>query len=185
MEFIDNRLEKVKLVPRAMRSYVMTLYELICEIRPENVLEIGVQRGQSTKAILLAMAMIRHGHLTSVDHKDRSGLLNDIEHKDLEPYWTFVHGNSHLEETKNQVLKGYDILFLDGDHKYDGVKQDWNDYMPMVVPGGLVLMHDVTNKNEGVKDLWAEIKYEKFAFNWGRAGGGVIPGFGFVRKPMV
>jgi len=52
---IDSRLENLKNWKRAMRSYVFTLHELVFEIKPEYVLEIGTQLGQSTKSMLLAM----------------------------------------------------------------------------------------------------------------------------------
>ena len=36
-------------------------------------------------------------------------------------------------------------LFIDGDHSYEGVKADWVNYSPFVVPGGYVLFHDYSN----------------------------------------
>jgi hypothetical protein len=33
-------------------------------------------------------------------------------------------------------------LIIDGDHSYDGVKNDWINYSPLVVPGGYVLLDD-------------------------------------------
>ena len=35
-----------------------------------------------------------------------------------------------------------DMLFIDGDHSYDGVKRDWDLFMPHVAPFGLVVFHD-------------------------------------------
>lgn len=185
---IDPRLEFEKNRPRAMQSYVMMIFEFILETKPKMVLEIGVQRGQSTKTMLMAMKAIRHGKLVSIDHKARFGLL-DGDYEDLKPYWQFIRGNSHVQETFDQAKAAlpegelYDILFLDGDHKMPGVGQDFDQYSELVKPGGLILMHDITNKNEDVKDVWANIIWDKFALDWGRAGGGVTPGFGLVRKP--
>lgn len=36
----------------------------------------------------------------------------------------------------------YDILFIDGDHSYDGVKNDTINYLPIVRQGGYVMFHD-------------------------------------------
>ena len=36
-----------------------------------------------------------------------------------------------------------DMLFIDGDHKYAGVKSDWLNYSPFVRDGGYVIFHDV------------------------------------------
>jgi len=34
------------------------------------------------------------------------------------------------------------FIFIDGDHSYDGVKQDIIDYYPLLAPGGIMLFHD-------------------------------------------
>src|SRR5262249_46382420 len=35
-----------------------------------------------------------------------------------------------------------DLLFIDGDHSYEGVKHDWEAFSPFVQPFGLVIFHD-------------------------------------------
>jgi predicted O-methyltransferase YrrM len=35
-----------------------------------------------------------------------------------------------------------DFLFIDGDHSFEGVFQDWNEWSPYVKPGGHVALHD-------------------------------------------
>lgn len=35
-----------------------------------------------------------------------------------------------------------DLLFIDGDHSYEGAKQDFDLYFPIVKEGGLVVFHD-------------------------------------------
>jgi predicted O-methyltransferase YrrM len=37
-----------------------------------------------------------------------------------------------------------DLLFIDGDHSYEGVKRDYELYVSKVKPGGLILFHDAT-----------------------------------------
>jgi predicted O-methyltransferase YrrM len=51
-------------------------------------------------------------------------------------------------------------LFIDGDHSYDGVRQDFEMYAPLVRPGGLVAMHDINTLAEDhhVWRYWGEIK---------------------------
>jgi predicted O-methyltransferase YrrM len=48
----------------------------------------------------------------------------------------------------------YDVVFIDGDHSYDGVKADWNSYAKM---GRLVCLHDVFSTEPGVVKFWQEI----------------------------
>jgi hypothetical protein len=34
------------------------------------------------------------------------------------------------------------LIFIDGDHSYDGLTGDWFAWKPLVAPGGLVCLHD-------------------------------------------
>ena len=52
-----------------------------------------------------------------------------------------------------------DFLFIDGDHSYDAVKDDFEMYAPLVRPGGLVALHDIAvHAFGGCQQLWDEIK---------------------------
>lgn len=59
-----------------------------------------------------------------------------------------------------------DLLFIDGDHTLEGVKNDWDNYRGFVKPGGLVVFHDIidTEFHRGftpptvVCELWSELK---------------------------
>ncbi len=74
--------------------------------------------------------------------------------------------NSHSPEALNRVsgaLRGkrLDLLFIDGDHTYMGVKQDFEMYSSFVGPGGIVAFHDIveiTVEGIEVKRFWDEIK---------------------------
>jgi predicted O-methyltransferase YrrM len=35
-----------------------------------------------------------------------------------------------------------DFLFIDGDHAYEAVRRDWEDWTPFVAPHGYVALHD-------------------------------------------
>lgn len=35
-----------------------------------------------------------------------------------------------------------DFLYIDGDHHYDAVRQDFDDWLPLVNKGGVILLHD-------------------------------------------
>jgi cephalosporin hydroxylase len=36
-----------------------------------------------------------------------------------------------------------DLLFIDGDHSFEGVAADFNNYSPLVKNNGLILFHDI------------------------------------------
>ena len=35
-----------------------------------------------------------------------------------------------------------DLLFIDGNHRYEDVKRDWEDWLPLVEAGGVIFLHD-------------------------------------------
>ena len=187
---IEPRLEQQKSYGRAMQSYVLMMYEFVLESKPKKILEIGVQNGQSTKTMLMALSKLGGGSLVSIDHKSRQSIL-DEEYSDLKKYWHFIKGDSHSPNTL-QLAKDfledeelYDMLFIDGDHKMPGVKQDFDDYSELVKPGGIIMLHDIVNINEDVHELWSQITWEKFSIDWGKSATSLTPGFGLVRKPYV
>jgi len=173
---------QMKEVKRAMRSYVLTIYEIVLESEPKHVLEIGVgTTAQSTRTILSALEENKEGILVSVDSRDGT---RHVDEK-LQEYWKLVAGDSHDEDVLNKVKEItpiYDLLMIDGDHTYEGVKKDFEIYVPLVKKGGLILMHDITNNQCGVPKFWEEIELPKIAFTFGKAGRGIVPGLGLVQK---
>jgi predicted O-methyltransferase YrrM len=86
-----------------------------------------------------------------------------------------IRGDSRTPETFARVrslLRGHplDLLFIDGDHSYEGVKADFVNFGPLVRPGGLIVLHDIVpdfgtrygkptgNYTGGVPVFWDEIK---------------------------
>ena len=49
-----------------------------------------------------------------------------------------------------------DLLFIDGDHGYEGAKADWLNYSPLLAPGATVVLHDV-GWAEGVQRVRDEL----------------------------
>lgn len=78
-----------------------------------------------------------------------------------------LRGSSHdagIRAAFTQTLDGrqLDFLFIDGDHSYAGVKQDFVFYSQHVRAGGLIAFHDIVQR-EGqpeieVHRLWNEVK---------------------------
>jgi predicted O-methyltransferase YrrM len=59
--------------------------------------------------------------------------------------YKYLQGNSQsiqmLELLSNEI-NGINILFIDGDHSYQGVINDFNLYEPLVVKGGYIIFDD-------------------------------------------
>jgi predicted O-methyltransferase YrrM len=56
----------------------------------------------------------------------------------------------------------FDIIFIDGDHSYEGVRKDYDNSLPLLNNDGYIIFHDITSKGcPGVVRIWNEIKNEK------------------------
>jgi len=123
--------------------------------------------------------------------------LNDIKkfrkYKGKNQNLYFLRKDSHKQETKNklvEILDGrkIDFLFIDGDHRYGGVKKDFLLYSSLVKQNGLIVFHDILHHPKvpacKVDKFWDEIKRKyrnvevidkKDDRGWGQWGGiGVI-----------
>jgi len=170
---------------RAMYVHVLMVYEIAKESKPDFILEIGTGQAQSARAMLIALAENEKGKLVTVDKRDRSGRIPE----ELKPYIIPIVGDSHdaevLQGITERFKQPFDMLLIDGDHSYEGAKKDFEMYVPLVKEGGLILMHDICNTNEGVKEFWKEIKYPKIGLEFGETkygAGKIIPGMGIVQK---
>ncbi len=130
----------------------------------KRVLEIGSQHGGTLW--LWSRLMMSGGKLAAIDIDFRQlavplGLKEGIRLKKIE-------GDSHDPRRRTQVIEwlGYDnpecldLLFIDGDHTYQGVRCDLLDYVHMVRPGGWIILHDVHENGDSncqVRKAWLEL----------------------------
>jgi len=80
----------------------------------------------------------------------------------------FIRDDSHAARTRarlEDILQGekIDFLMIDGDHTYDGVKQDFEMYAPLVADGRVIAFHDILPHPHEVScevdRFWSEIKH--------------------------
>jgi predicted O-methyltransferase YrrM len=128
------------------------LYGLARSMKPELAVEIGSARGKSAAAVGMALKENGRGKLMAID-PHRQTEWNDHESVD-----TFEVINYHLRvlevtdyveivrKTSDEAAKAWsrpiDMIFIDGDHSYEGVKRDWDLFVPHVRPFGVVVFHD-------------------------------------------
>lgn len=145
--WIDELLGSYFFRPLQRRAEILRLTELVRELRPEAVCEIGAAGGGT--AFLFAHAAADDATVVSVDlsfERARRRAVGLFARKGQR--LVCVQGDSHEESTLASVrasLRGrpLDLLYLDGDHSFEGVAADFKLYTPLVRPGGLVVLHDI------------------------------------------
>src|SRR5271170_882466 len=56
-----------------------------------------------------------------------------------------------------------DFIFIDGDHSYDGLRQDWEAWSGLVAPGGFIALHDSCSSTERKIDDAGSVIYTRGA----------------------
>lgn len=134
------------------------LWKLICEelLGHPTMCEIGVLRGQiislwkllkPTASIVGITPLDSSGGVWESDY--RVDIKNIHDHFEL-PQPIILHGKSQEERILNE-MKGslLNCLYIDGSHEYLDVSADLNDYTPMVVKGGWLIIDDAcTDMNQ-------------------------------------
>ena len=128
------------------------LYGLVRSMKPQVCVEIGSARGKSACFIGLALKRNGQGKLYAIDPHMRTN-WNDVASVDTHP---LIIKNLHtagvtdyveiVRKTSAEAVKNWkpeiDVLFIDGDHSYEGVKADWDRFLPFMKPFGAVIFHD-------------------------------------------
>jgi len=114
-------------------------------------LEIGSYLGAST-AFLGFAALQRGGFVHAVDPwtNDAMGAEGERDtwgefRRNTEPFRHFIvpHRGFSADVHAREPAIPCDLLFIDGDHRYEAVAADLRLWLPSVKPGGVVAMHDI------------------------------------------
>jgi len=178
--------------PSQVPSEIEALLRQVSALRPKTVLEIGTYRGGTL--FLFATVAEDDALLVSIDlpmerfgegYAKRRGKL----------YRAFARSGQRIELLRQhshdpptvaavaRILGGrlVDLLFIDGDHSYEGVAADFRLYSPFVRDGGLIVFHDIVpGKEEHVGEVprfWQELKASgvvtEFVDDWEQGGYGL------------
>ena len=133
------------------------LISLVKDLNPQNILEIGSEKGGTAYFWnRICGAEGAPGKLVCVDVANNFRMTLGLPDSEF----VFLEGNSHSPEIYTAVMEqfpnGIDFLFLDGDHWYEGVKEDFEKFSPLVRSGGIIAFHDI--HGDGVQDYWPEIR---------------------------
>lgn len=142
-----------------------TLYRLARECVGRGVIvEIGSWRGKSTTCLGLGSKAGNGVHVYAVDrHTDGTfqEWSENVREAGIEPLVTPLKGLS--QELAAEFDEPIELLFIDGAHEYELVRQDFDRWVPKVVEGGVVAMHDTVGF-PGVRKVAEESLYRSSGF---------------------
>jgi predicted O-methyltransferase YrrM len=142
---------------------------------PENgvIVEIGSHRGRS--AAYMAAAAKDSVAIYCIDLWDNPGqerfVSTDEDYDAFEKFLTklglrkniiALRGESEMFSRAWQY--GIDLLFIDGDHSYKGVKADFEAWYPHVRDGGVIAFHDYHKNWPGVIKFIEETASKKLKY---------------------
>lgn len=134
-----------------------------------TIVEIGRFKGGSTFVIAAGMhpsarlhSYDLHVKLSSLYRGEEldEGLRSALARYGLDARVELVVADSRTVETPGSAA----MIFIDGDHSYDGVRADYEHWRPALAPGGHLLFHDASppggigGYEEDVRRLVAEVE---------------------------
>jgi predicted O-methyltransferase YrrM len=171
-EIVDYCVDRPVLMGQ-VRSEILQLGSLLRELAPKRSLEIGTNYGGTL--FLMCALSAPNAQIISVD-LPRGRFGGGYPARKAPIYHRFpksgqrlhlIRADSHSSATKEKVtglLDGepLDYLFIDADHTYEGVRQDFETYSKFVRSGGMIAFHDIVTHDEKtrseVERFWNEIK---------------------------
>jgi predicted O-methyltransferase YrrM len=152
---------KLQQVPE---EYASVLFE-IKSLNPKSYLEIGIGNGGSwmtcsyflRNTLERSMAVDNLAYYQAINQK-----VEEIEFVEIF-LSSFINEvkffNSDSKQFLDQHYEKYDVIFIDGDHGYNGVKEDFKKSIKNINEGGVMIFHDTVSIGApGVVQFWNEIK---------------------------
>ena len=178
--------------PKQVKEELLMLVKVLVEIKPQNIVEIGTAGG-GTLFIMTKLAQdnakvmsiyLPQGRFGGGYPEWKSKFYSSFANKTQQI--KLLRSDSHQQATFNECVQFFgnsklDVLFIDGDHTYEGVKQDYELYKPLVRDGGIIVFHDIVlhpkNAECEVQIFWEEIKqdyeYEELVHDWDQKWAGI------------
>lgn len=128
------------------------LLQLIIDREYKSVIEVGSYKGGTARGFLEVGC-----YTLCIDKDPHPDFITTLKPFDYQLY--------KLDSTKCTFLSQWivDVLYIDGDHSYEGCKSDFEKLKHAVKPGGIIAFHDINPKDEnneyGSSVFWNEIKH--------------------------
>jgi predicted O-methyltransferase YrrM len=144
---------------------------LLAACVPANgaIIEIGSFRGRSTVMLAKVASHYGLGPVVAIDPHNSPILLDHQANPQASSYQDFLNSirtagvsndvESHLAYSTD-VASAWNrpirLLWIDGDHSYEGAKKDLDGFLPRLVPGGVLAYHDALNAFPGPIRVFVE-----------------------------
>ena len=134
-----------------------------------EVLEIGSFKGKSTTILAKSVELAGGFGMSAVDPltlpsstdpiDDTAGRLADVFYSTLES--NGVREIVEFHQMKSEQLAAHwdrplRLLWIDGDHTYEGAVKDFDGFAKHLQPGSLIAFHDVLHRSEGALRAFCE-----------------------------
>ena len=114
------------------------LFSIVKKINNPIILELGVQKGTSTKKFL-DICSNNNGKLFSADIDDCSKVSNSEN-------WKFFHSrDDNFDFIKSNIPNKIDVLFIDTLHEASHVKKLIYGYYPLIKKNGYLFIDDISH----------------------------------------
>ena len=168
---LNDAWEATKRVPGHLTEKEARFLGLLAACVPARgtIVEIGSFKGRSTVMLAKVASHYGSGPVVAIDPHNSPILLDHQTDQEASSYQDFLdsihaagvsaHVESHAAYSK-EVAKSWNrpirVLWIDGDHSYEGAKSDLDGFFPQLVPQGVVAYHDALNNFPGPIRVFVE-----------------------------
>jgi predicted O-methyltransferase YrrM len=159
------------------RVKYFSLYTMLRILKPEIVLETGVEVGGTTAFILKALEDNNKGTLYSIDCPDyelvhiRGKEVGFVVPEGLRKRWVLKIGKSKdlLPNLLDEINK-VDVFLHDSEHSYENMMFEYATVWPYLTEGALLLSDDIS-WNSAFRDFSRKLKRKPIKFHPSNLGG--------------
>ena len=157
--------------PLSWIEHIPFAFLIVSLLKPKLIVELGVYSGNSYNAFCQAAEKLRlKTKCYGIDNwtgDQHVGNYSPMVFEDLKKYQddNYLDFSTLIKSEFDNAIdlfddKSIDLLHIDGCHKYEDVKHDYESWLPKISNNGVILLHDTSERRDdyGVWKLWNEIR---------------------------
>lgn len=135
------------------------------------IIEIGSYTGVSAMAMAYGAGQGRGAHVTCIDpwpqprpgepdqaHAERQRHAEELFKRNMAlALWPVTALKAWSTDVAKMWIQPVGMLFIDGDHRYEAVRADYEAWLPHLAPGCWLVMHDYIGEVDGVARVVDEL----------------------------